>query len=389
MTTAAPQPDRAAAWRGGGPIVVETVATTLVDLPLRRPHRFRDTTMDSQSVLLVRVRTRDGVVGVGEGVVPGGPWWGGESVETMQVVVDRYLAPLVVGADLTRLPALRDRMDRLVAANLFAKCALEAALWDAWARTLELPLHALLGGRCRDWLPVTWAVGAADPEAVVEEALAKVESGRHASIKLKMGALEPEADVARVERIASSLAPLTSVRVDLNGAWDELTATRLLPRLEAAGIDLVEQPTPAWDVDALARLCALLRIPVMADETLRSDHDALLLAARRAADVFSLKIGKSGGYLATQRIAAIARAAGIACHGGTGIESSLGTLAGAQLMATLPAVTYGSELFGPLLMTDGLLAEPLDYHDGALHLPDGPGLGVDLDEARVARWARR
>jgi muconate cycloisomerase len=367
---------------------VEAVRTTLVDLPLRRPHQFRDSTMDVQAVLLVRVRTGDGVVGVGEGVVPGGPWWGGESVETMRVIVERYLAPLVVGADLTRLPALRERMDRLVAANPFAKCALETAMWDAWARTLGLPLHALLGGRCRDSLPVTWAIGAADPDVVVEEALAKVESGGHTSIKLKMGALEPAADTARVEKIAASLAQATSVRVDLNGAWDELTATRLLPRLEKAGIDLVEQPTPAWDVDALARLCALLRIPVMADESLRSDHDALTLAARRAADVFSLKIGKSGGYLATRRIAAVAQAAGIACHGGTGIESSLGTLAGAHLLATLPAVTYGSELFGPLLMTDGLLAEPLDYRDGALHLPDGPGLGIDLDEDRVARYAR-
>jgi muconate cycloisomerase len=368
---------------------VETVRTTLVDLPLRRPHQFRDTTADVQGVLLVRVITGDGVVGVGEGVVPGGPWWGGESVETMQVVVDRYLAPLAVGADLSRLPALRERMDRLVAANPFAKSALETAMWDAWARTLGLPLHALLGGRCHDALPVTWAIGAADPDVVVDEALAKVESGGHASIKLKMGALEPAADTARVEKIASSLAQVTSVRVDLNGAWDELTATRLLPRLEQAGIDLVEQPTPSWDVDALARLCALLRIPVMADESLRSDHDALTLATRRAADVFSLKIGKSGGYLATRRIAAVAQAAGIACHGGTGIESSLGTLAGAHLLATLPAVTYGSELFGPLLMTDGLLAEPLDYRDGALHLPDGPGLGVDLDEDRVARYARR
>jgi muconate cycloisomerase len=339
-------------------------------------------------VLLVRVITGDGVVGVGEGVVPGGPWWGGESVETMQVVVDCYLTPLAVGADLSRLPELRERMDRLVAANPFAKCALETAMWDAWARTLGLPLHTLLGGRCRDALPVTWAIGAADPDVVVDEALAKVESG-HASIKLKMGALEPAADTARVEKIASSLVQVTSVRVDLNGAWDELTATRLLPRLEQAGIDLVEQPTPAWDTDALARLCALLRIPVMADESRRRVPDALTLAARRAADVFSLKIGKSGGYLATQRIAAVAQAAGIPCHGGTGIESSLGTLAGAHLLATLPAVTYGSELFGPLLMTDGLLAEPLDYRDGALHLPDGPGLGIDLDEDRVARYARR
>lgn len=345
--------------------------------------------MSTQAVLLVRVRTCDGVLGAGEGVVPGGPWWGGESVETMKVIIDRYLAPLVVGADLTWLPDLRTRMDRIVAANPFAKCGLETALWDAWARTLELPVTTLLGGRCRDAIPVTWAIGAADPHAVIDEALAKIDSDQHGSIKLKMGALDPDTDVARIEKIAEALTSRASVRVDLNGAWDELTATRLLPRLAAAGIDLIEQPTPAHDIDALARLTALLPIPLMADESLRTDHDALMLASRHAADVFSLKIGKSGGFLATSRIAAIAAAAGIPCHGGTGIESGLGTLAGAALLCSLPAVTYGSELFGPLLMTDGILAAPLNYRDGALHLPNGPGLGVDLDETRIARYTRR
>lgn len=367
---------------------VDTVDTTLVDLPLQRPHQFRDTTMDVQRVLLVRVRTADGVVGAGEGVVPGGPWWGGESVETMKVIIDRYLAPLITGADLAMIPQLSQRMDRLVAANPFAKCAVETALYDAWARTLEVPVAALFGGRCRDALPVTWAIGAADPDLVIEEALAKVESGAHHSIKLKMGALTPEEDVARVAKVASSLATVASVRVDLNGAWDELTATRLLPRLADAGVDLIEQPTPAWNIDALERLSAALHIPVMADESLRTEHDALVLASRRAADVFSLKIGKSGGYAVTQRIAAVASAAGIPCHAGTGIESSLGTLAGLQIMCTLPAVTYGSELFGPLLISEGLLREPLDYHDGALHLPGGPGLGIELDDERVSRYAR-
>ncbi len=104
--------------------------------------------------------------------------------------------------------------------------------------------------------------------------------------------------------------------------------------------------------------------------------------------VFSLKIGKSGGMLATQRIAAVAHAAGIPCHGGTSIESALGTLASAQLMCTLPAVTYGSELFGPLLTAGSLLATPLSYRDGALHLPDGPGLGIELDDDRIAHYQR-
>lgn len=369
------------------PVVVDSIDTRVIDLPLARPHRFRTVTIDHQSLLLVRVRTRDGVVGAGEGTVPGGPWWGGESVETMKVIIDRYLAPLVTGADLTALPRLRHRFDDVVAANPCAKSAVETALWDAWARTLGLPLHHLFGGRYRESLPVTWAIGASDAAEAIDEALAKADDG-HVSIKLKMGAAEPEADVDRIEKIAAALRDRVSIRVDLNTGWDELTATRLLPRLADAGVDLIEQPTPAHDTAALTRLSRNLRIPIMADESVQTDHDALNLVRHRAAAVFSLKLGKSGGPLATRRVAAIAQAAGIACHGGTAIESAVGTLAAAQLYCTLPALSYGSELFGPLLMTETLLQRPLDYRNGELHLPPGPGLGIDLDPDKVTYWTR-
>jgi muconate cycloisomerase len=368
--------------------IVTSVETTILDIPLRRPHRFSVLTIDHQPVLLVRVRTADGVLGLGEGVVPGGPWWGGESVESMKVCIDDYLAPLTVGEDATRVEALRARMDRLVAANPFAKAALETALWDAWGRTAGLPLYELLGGLYRESIPVTWALGAASADEIVAEATAKLDAGEHTTFKLKMGADDPACDVARIAKIAASLAPRAGIRVDLNASWDELTATRYLPRLAEAGVELIEQPTPAWDVDALARLSALLDIPVMADESLRTEHDAFRLAAAHAADVFALKVPKSGGYTVTRRIAAVAHAAGIPCHGGTAIESALGTVATLHLCCATPGVTYGSELFGPLLMTDSPLTEPLDYRDGALHVPTGPGLGVELDDDAVRRLAR-
>ena len=129
-------------------------------------------------------------------------------------------------------------------------------------------------------------------------------------------------------------------------------------------------------------------MPVMADESLRSEHDAWRLAKDRSGDIFSLKITKSGGFTVTQRIGAVAYAAGIPCHGGTAIESPIATAAAAHLYCSLPALTYGSELFGPLLMAEDLTAEPLDYRGGQLHPPHGPGLGITLDEEKVRRFAR-
>ncbi|WP_290050879.1 muconate/chloromuconate family cycloisomerase [Amycolatopsis solani] len=367
---------------------IERVETVLLDVPLRRPHRFARTGMAAQPVLLVFVHTRGGAVGVGEGVVPGGPWWGGESVETMRLVVERYFTPVLLGRRVDDVAGILRDLGDVVAANLYAKAAVEVALHDAWARGLGVPVHTLLGGLARRSVPVTWALGTEPAPVVADEALAKLDDG-HRSFKLKMGAQDPADDVARVCAVAEKLVGVASVRVDLNARWDLLTSLKYLPRLAAAGVDLVEQPVPGAEVEALAEINRALPIPVMADESLRTPGDALRLAKARAADVFSLKTTKSGGLRATRAIAEVAAAAGIPCHAGTSIESPVGTAATLQLACSTPAVTWGSELFGPLLMSEGLLTTPLRYDGGELHLPDGPGLGVELDLAAVRRLERR
>lgn len=369
-------------------LTIERVRTTILDVPLIRPHRFARTGMDAQPILLVTLTTRGGATGTGEGVVPGGPWWGGESVETMQVVIERYLAPLLLGRRVDDIAGIQQSMDDVVANNLYAKAAVEVALHDAWARSLGVPVHTLLGGLARTSVPVTWALGTEPASEVVDEARGKLDAGLHNSFKLKMGAQEPADDVARILEVADKLACTASIRVDINARWDLVTSLRWLPRLAEGGVDLIEQPVPGPQFEWLAEINAALPIPVMADESLRTPTDALRLTRLRAADVFSLKTTKSGGLRHTRAIAEIAAAAGIPCHGGTSIEGPIGTVASLHLACASPAVTWGSELFGPLLMREELLTEPLRYTDGELHLPEGPGLGVELDPAAVARLTR-
>ncbi|MGZ8738614.1 MAG: chloromuconate cycloisomerase, partial [Nocardioides sp.] len=140
-------------------LAIDRVETAILDIPLIRPHRFARTGMDAQPVLLVTLTTRGGVRGMGEGVVPGGPWWGGESVETMQVVIERYLAPLLIGGRVDDIAGIQQAMNDVVNHNLYAKAAVEVALHDAWARSLGVPVHTLLGGLARTSVPVTWALG--------------------------------------------------------------------------------------------------------------------------------------------------------------------------------------------------------------------------------------
>lgn len=367
---------------------INRVETVLLDIPLRRPHRFARVAMDAQPVMLVFLHTAGGVTGVGEGVVPAGPWWGGESVETMQLIVERYITPLVVDREVDDIAGATEAITDVVAGNLFAKAAVEVAMHDAWARCLGVPVHTLLGGTARRSIPVTWALGTDPADIVVEEALGKLDAGLHHSFKLKMGSQDPADDVARVTAVAKKLAGVAGVRVDINARWDRLTALTWLPRLADAGVELVEQPVPATEIEALAEINQALPIPVMADESLRTPADALRLATMRAADVYALKTTKSGGLRATRAIAEIAAAAAIPCHGGTSIESPVGTAASLHLACATPAYTWGSELFGPLLMREELLTTPLRYADGHLHLPDGPGLGIDLDPDAVTAFRR-
>ncbi len=238
---------------------IVSIETTILDVPLVRPHRFATTSMTAQPLLLVAIRTSDGVIGYGEGVVPGGPWWGGESVETMQVIIEKYIAPVVVGRRVDHITVIMADIEKVVANARFAKAAVDVALHDAWARSLGVPVHTLLGGAFRESVDVTWALGAAPADEIIEEAHEKLESRLNFSFKLKMGALDPAVDVARIVNIAQALDGHAGVRVDVNARWDRFTALRYLPQLAEGGVELIEQPTPADQIEVLAELSSFYR----------------------------------------------------------------------------------------------------------------------------------
>jgi muconate cycloisomerase len=372
-----------------GALTIREVTTEILDLPIRRPHRFAVQTMDHQSLVLVRVRTEDGLEGIGEGITPGGPWWGGESVETIKVMIDTYLAPLLIGEDATRTGYLLQKMDQVAAGNLFAKASIEMACYDLLGKSLDVPLCDLLGGPIRESLPVAWALGAGgEVKANIAEAQEKLDANLHSRFKVKVRAVEADADVERVAQLSKALGEEARLIIDPNGSWDEVTAMRLLPRLAEAGVSLLEQPLPRWNLDGMARLVEMNLVPIMVDEGMYSVQDALTVVERRAAHVFSLKIPKSGGITRTNKTAAVAEAAGIRCFGGTTLETSVGTAACLHLYCTIPNLSEGCELFGPLLLADDVVEEPVEYRDFRAWVTRGPGLGVSLDEEKVKRYRR-
>ena len=366
--------------------VVTRVEAVILDLPTIRPHKLSVATMNGQVLMLVRVHCSDGIVGVGEGTTIGGLAYGGESPESMKTNIDTWFAPLMIGQDATRVQSLMARIGRMVRENRFSKSAVETALLDAHGRRLGLPVSELLGGRRRDRLPVAWTLASGDTARDIAEAERMLDLRRHRVFKLKIGARALREDITHVAAIGQALGERASIRVDVNMAWSEGEAAFGMAALADAGCVLVEQPVASSA--AMGRLVRRFPIALMADESLTGPESAFEIARVQGADVYAVKLEQSGGAFNALRVAAIADAAGIGLYGGTMLEGAVGTVISAHTFSTFANLQWGTELFGPLLLTEEILTEPLDYSDFELTVPTGPGLGLSLDEERVAFFAR-
>lgn len=363
--------------------MIEKIETILVDVPTIRPHKLSVATMNAQTLVLVRVICSDGYVGWGEGTTIGGLNYGEESPESIKVNIDTYIAPLLIGMQATEIGKAMAKVRKTIQGNRFAKCAIETALLDAQGKRLGVPVSELLGGRVRPSVPVAWTLASGDTGKDIAEAEKMIADRRHNIFKLKIGLKPVNEDVAHVLAIKRALGDAISVRVDVNQAWNELQAIEGIAQLQDGGVDLIEQPVKAKLTDALARLTKRFSVAIMADEALHGPQDGMDIARKNAANVFAVKIAQSGGLFPAKQLATVGELSGIALYGGTMLEGGVGTAASAQLFSTFNELAYGTELFGPLLLTEEVLSTPLVYKDFHLHVPTRPGLGVDLDIDRI------
>ena len=367
---------------------IERIETTLVDIPTIRGHVLSMTTMRSQAIVLVRIRFSDGSEGLGEGTTIGGMSYGPESPEGIKLTIDSYIAPLLAGQPADDVNAAILLVEKNVRGNPIARCAVEIALWDGLAKRLGTSVAQVFGGAVRTQMPVAWTLASGRSDTDITEAEEMIAKRRHNIFKLKIGKRSVAEDLAHVGAIARALGGRASIRVDVNQAWSLTDARRGLAGLQDIGCELAEQPIRTGDLAALRALTDGTQVAIMADEQLNGPASALTVAAARAADVFAVKIGQSGGLRRAREVCAIGEAAGIGLYGGTMLEAGISTAAAIQLFATVPQLAWGTELFGPLLLTDEILAEPLIYRDFSVQLPEGPGIGVALDDSKVDFYRR-
>lgn len=367
---------------------IDQIETMILDIPTIRGHVLSMATMRVQTAVLVKIKFSDGSEGIGEGTTIGGLSYGAESPEGIQSAIDTYISPVLLGCDGDNVNGAMQRIEKLVKGNRIARTAVEIALWDGLGKRLGVPVSQLFGGAVHDRLPVAWTLASGNSETDIAEAQEMIETRRHNIFKLKIGKRSVREDVAHVARIKKAVGDAASIRVDVNTAWSLQDARWGLKGLQDAGCELVEQPVPARYRRALAELTSGYEIAVMADEALNGPEDALAVAEANAADVFAVKVAQSGGLKRASEVIAIAQAAGRGLYGGTMLETGLGTAAALQLFSTIETLHWGTEFFGPLLLTDEVLAKPITYRDFCVEIPKGNGIGAILDPDKVAFFRR-
>ncbi|MDA0589650.1 MAG: mandelate racemase/muconate lactonizing protein [Planctomycetota bacterium] len=335
--------------------------------------------------VIVRVHTDDGLCGLGEATVA--PRWSGETSIGCVAAINGLIAPALIGEDATQITRLTAKMNRVIKLNPFMKSGIEMALWDLAGKAADVPVYQLLGGRVRDSVPIKMVVGAFDVERSVALAERFLNDGVRC-LKVKVGP-NPEEDIERVRAVRNCAGPEIPIGIDANCGWSVTQAGQMLRRLAEFDILFAEQPIP---VENLADMPALRRnssIPIMADESVFTVHDAWQVARSHAADILSVYPGKHGGIQATLEIANIAKAAGIVCSMGSNLELGIATAAMLHLGVAVPAIAselYPGDFIGPLYHEADLLKKPLTLGPSAALVPDGPGLGVELDEVQLERY---
>lgn len=352
----------------------------LVALPLK--FRF-ETSFGVQTDRLVPIlvlRDDQGLTGVGEGVMDGDwPLYREEHVAGAMPLVESILETFVVGRTFTTPHELSARFAHL-RGNRMAKAMIEMAAWDLWGRRLGVPIRDLIGGS-GDTVATGVSLGIQPSiEATLEIVGRHVDLGyRRIKLKIKPGwDLEPLAAV-RAQH------PALTMTADANSAYS-LADARHLRRIDAVGLDYIEQPL-AWD-DLLdhAELARGMETPICLDESIADARSARQAISVGAARVINLKLGRVGGFAEAVAIDAVARSSGVPLWCGGMLETGIGRAANIHV-ATLPSFTKPGDISSASRYWDvDLIEESLETRDGLMPVPAGSGIGVTLDAAVVARF---
>ncbi len=343
------------------------------------PYVSNHDSVESVTRMLVRVDTDNGVTGWGEMLV------GMKSAAVTKAVVKDVIAPELVGRDVGEI---RDFIDSFyfpyVKVRPFVG-AVETALWDAFGKTVGQPVHRLLGGKTRDRVEIATCLGILDPEESRTYAERAVEHG-FSTLKTKAGPDWRE-DVERIVAMAEAADGELEFRLDPNQGWAFEDAVRAATRLEEQGILLqyLEQPVRIDTDGTYASLRNRVRTPIAVNEDTYFPRNLRFLLRADAIDAAVVDLVPAGGILRVREQVAMAANAGVSVSHHCGFDLGVKTAAMLHTVASTPSINLPPDSVY-YAWEDDVIAEPFEVENGTLPVPDGPGLGVEVDETKIERY---
>ncbi len=344
--------------------------------------------------VVVRIHTDEGITGLGEGPTLG-PYYSGESQETVMGIIAHHLFPKVLeGKDPFDIDPIHFQMEKVVYRNTVAKAAIDWALHDIMGKALNVPLYKLLGGKFTDEIPLRGSVGIDTPQKMAENAKKITDEGFKA-IKMKVG-LEPIIDVDRVKAIRAVVPADIIINIDVNGAYAPKDAIWMLQHVSECVPITVEQPVRRDDLEGLALVKKCVNVPIGACESALTLPEVYRVIQNGAADFFNFKIDRSGGFYPGKIAVKMIEAAGLFVIAseqlGFGIEVAGQAHFGVATQGMKWPGGYAAGLIGMAGKFDtvGFDGDIVDktpvVKNGKLRVPEGPGLGVQLVEEKWRRY---
>jgi L-alanine-DL-glutamate epimerase-like enolase superfamily enzyme len=332
--------------------------------------------------VIVKIHTDEGITGVGEA-----PTDTKEPLEVVKFIIDKIFTPNLIGLNPFNLEHSLDliRWRTARGANRFSASAIDLALYDLIGKALNINVSTLLGGIYRERVLASIEVPRNTPEKMAEHSMEYYEQGIR-GIKAKIGS-DYERDAKCLKAIRDTLGNDISLRADVNGAYTVQQAIRLcnLANKYDVDLELIEQPTPTYDLAGMARVVKAVDIPVEADESAYSLYQVFEILKWEAADIINPKCAKAGGILGVKKWATVSEAAGkeivIGTEYGLGLRVAAKVILGAALKNAQPIVE-----FTEIMLHDLLLKEPLELKDGWIDVPTKPGIGWELDDDKIAEY---
>jgi len=351
-------------------------------IPYSKPLKFASGEIHVAEHVLVLVHTDDGVVGVAE--APPRPFTYGETQAGVIAVIEQIFAPAVTGLDLMEREQIQSRLNRTVA-NPVAKSGLDMAIWDALGKTLGYQVTELLGGYS-DRMRVSHMLGFDDPAAMLAEAERMRDTYGITTFKVKVGRRPYTLDTAVVRALREGLGDGVELYVDGNRGWSASEAARAMKDMSDLGLIFAEELCPADDVLGRRWLVQQLDVPFIADESVPTPAEVTREVLGGSATAVSIKTARTG-FTQSRRVHHLAEGLGLEVVMGNQIDGQLGSMCTVAFGAAFELTSRrAGELSNFLDMSDDLLTEPLEIHDGELTIRPGAGLGIDVDPDKLARY---